>query len=42
MVDTLGWGMKLGVRVPSTNTSVQPEYGIDDKVRGFGRLLAEF
>ena len=25
MADTLGWRLKLGVLVPSTNTSVQPE-----------------
>ncbi|TDH58025.1 arylmalonate decarboxylase [Dankookia rubra] len=41
MADTLGWRMKLGVLVPSTNTSVQPEYdamrppGITNHVRGF-------
>ena len=41
MVDTLGWRLKLGVLVPSTNTSVQPEYdsmrpvGITNHVRGF-------
>ena len=26
MMDTLGWRLKLGVLVPSTNSSVQPEY----------------
>lgn len=41
MVDTLGWRLKLGVLVPSTNTSVQPEYdgmrprGVSNHVRGF-------
>ena len=41
MVDTLGWRMKLGVLVPSTNTCVQPEYdamrppGVTNHVRGF-------
>ncbi|MBL6080636.1 hypothetical protein JMJ56_21695 [Belnapia sp. T18] len=41
MVDTLGRRMKLGVLVPSTNTSVQPEYdamrppGVTNHVRGF-------
>ncbi len=41
MVDTLGWRMKIGVLVPSTNTSVQPEYeamrplGVTNHVRGF-------
>jgi maleate isomerase len=41
MVDTLGWRLKLGVLVPSTNISVQPEYdamrppGVTDHVRGF-------
>jgi maleate isomerase len=41
MVDSLGWRMKLGVLVPSTNTSVQPEYdamrppGVTNHVRGF-------
>lgn len=41
MVDTLGWRLKLGVLVPSTNTSVQPEYdamrpsGVTNHVRGF-------
>src|SRR4051812_23312919 len=41
MMDTLGWRMKLGVLVPSTNTSVQPEYdsmrlpGVTNHVRGF-------
>jgi maleate isomerase len=38
---TLGWRMKFGVLVPSTNTSVQPEYdamrspGVTNHVRGF-------
>src|SRR3954468_16500593 len=46
MVDTLGWRMKLGVLVPSTNTSVQPEYdamrppGVTNHVRGFRILNA--
>lgn len=41
MADTLGWRMKLGVLVPSTNTAVQPEYeamrppGVTNHVRGF-------
>lgn len=41
MADTLGWRMKFGVLVPSTNTSVQPEYeamrppGVTNHVRGF-------
>jgi maleate isomerase len=41
MVDTLGWRLKIGVLVPSTNTSVQPEYeamrphGVTNHVRGF-------
>ena len=41
LMDTLGWRMKFGVLVPSTNTSVQPEYdsmrpiGITNHVRGF-------
>src|SRR5690242_16530434 len=41
VVDTLGWRLKLGVLVPSTNTSVQPEYdamrppGVTNHVRGF-------
>ena len=41
MVDTFGWRMKFGVLVPSTNTSVQPEYdamrppGVSNHVRGF-------
>jgi maleate isomerase len=41
MADTLGWRMKLRVLVPSTNTSVQPEYnamrppGVTNHVRGF-------
>jgi maleate isomerase len=41
MVDTLGWRLKLGVLVPSTNTSVQPEYdamrptGVTNHMRGF-------
>jgi maleate isomerase len=41
MTDTLGWRMKFGVLVPSTNTSVQPEYdamrpvGVINHVRGF-------
>lgn len=41
MTDTLGWRLKLGVLVPSTNTSVQPEYdamrppGVTNHVRGF-------
>jgi maleate isomerase len=41
VADTLGWRLKLGVLVPSTNTSVQPEYdamrprGITNHVRGF-------
>ena len=41
MADTLGWRLKLGVLVPSTNTSVQPEYdamrppGVTNHVRGF-------
>lgn len=41
MTDTLGWRMKLGVLVPSTNTTVQPEYdamrppGVTNHVRGF-------
>ena len=40
MADTLGWRLKLGVLVPSTNTSVQPEYdamrppGVTNHVRG--------
>ncbi len=40
-MDTLGWRMKFGVLVPSTNTSVQPEYdamrpaGVTNHVRGF-------
>lgn len=46
MVDTLGWRMKFGVLVPSTNTSVQPEYdamrpvGVTDHLRGFRILNA--
>jgi len=28
MTDTLGWRMKFGVLVPSTNTTVQPEYDV--------------
>ena len=41
MADTLGWRLKLGVLVPSTNTSVQPEHdamrppGVTNHVRGF-------
>ena len=41
VADTLGWRLKLGVLVPSTNTSVQPEYdamrppGVTNHVRGF-------
>jgi maleate isomerase len=41
MADTQGWRLKLGVLVPSTNTSVQPEYdamrppGVTNHVRGF-------
>ena len=41
MVDTLGRRLKIGVLVPSTNTSVQPEYdrmrpvGVTNHVRGF-------
>ena len=41
MADTLGWRLKLGVLVPSTNTAVQPEYdamrppGVTNHVRGF-------
>ena len=41
MTDTLGWRLKLGVLVPSTNTAVQPEYdamrppGVTNHVRGF-------
>jgi len=41
MTDILGWRLKLGVLVPSTNTSVQPEYdamrppGVTNHVRGF-------
>ena len=41
MADTLGWRLKLGVLVPSTNTSVQPEYdamrpsSVTNHVRGF-------
>jgi len=41
MADTLGWRMKFGVLVPSTNTCVQPEYdamrppGVTNHVRGF-------
>jgi len=41
MPDTLGWRLKLGVLLPSTNTSVQPEYeamrppGVTNHVRGF-------
>ena len=41
MADTLGWRLKLGALVPSTNTSVQPEYdamrppGVTNHVRGF-------
>ena len=41
MVDTLGWRLKIGVLVPSTNTSVQPEYdamrppGVTNHVRSF-------
>src|SRR4051794_11534581 len=40
-VDTLGWRLKMGVLVPSTNTVVQPEYdamrplGVTNHVRGF-------
>ncbi|WP_236033347.1 maleate cis-trans isomerase family protein [Belnapia mucosa] len=40
-MDTLGWRMKFGVLVPSTNTSVQPEYdamrppGVTNHMRGF-------
>ena len=40
-MDTLGWRAKFGVLVPSTNTSVQPEYdamrphGVTNHVRGF-------
>src|SRR4051794_31134635 len=40
-VDTLGWRLKIGVLVPSTNTSVQPEYdamrpvGVTNHMRGF-------
>jgi maleate isomerase len=41
VADTLGWRLKLGVLVPSTNSSVQPEYdamrppGVTNHVRGF-------
>ena len=41
MVDTFGWRLKIGVLVPSTNTSVQPEYdamrppGVTNHVRSF-------
>ena len=41
MTDTFGMRLKLGVLVPSTNTSVQPEYdamrppGVTNHVRGF-------
>ena len=41
MADSYGWRMKFGVLVPSTNTSVQPEYdamrpnGVTNHVRGF-------
>jgi maleate isomerase len=41
MVDTLGWRLKLGILIPSTNTSVQPEYdgmrpiGVTNHVRSF-------
>jgi maleate isomerase len=41
VADTLGWQLKLGVLVPSTNTSVQPEYdamrplGVTNHMRGF-------
>jgi maleate isomerase len=41
MTDTLGWRLKIGVLVPSTNTSVQPEYdamrprGVTNHVRAF-------
>ena len=41
VADTLGWRLKLGVLVPSTNTAVQPEYdamrppGVTNHVRGF-------
>src|SRR5918993_3867809 len=41
VADTLGWRLKIGVLVPSTNTSVQPEYdamrppGVANHVRGF-------
>ncbi len=46
MVDTLGWRLKLGVLVPFTNTSVEPEYdamrpvGVTNHVRGFRILNA--
>jgi maleate isomerase len=41
MTDTLGWRLKIGVLIPSTNTSVQPEYdamrppGVTNHVRAF-------
>ena len=41
MADTYGWRLKFGVLVPSTNTSVQPEYdamrpvGVTNHVRAF-------
>ena len=41
MADTLGWRLKLGVLVSSTNTAVQPEYdamrppGVTNHVRAF-------
>ena len=40
-MDTLGWRLKVGVLIPSTNTSVQPEYdamrppGVTNHVRAF-------
>ena len=41
MADTLGWRLKIGVLIPSTNTSVQPEYdamrppGVTNHIRAF-------
>ena len=41
MTDTLGWRLKIAVLIPSTNTSVQPEYdamrppGVTNHVRAF-------
>ena len=41
MADTYGWRLKFGVLVPSTNTSVQPEYdamrpaGVTNHIRAF-------